>query len=531
MAVQINDVSREGGARRRLATLRNRLSRVMLSWTDKYYRSFLMFFVRILPTLFGAERCTIFIIEMGTEKICSIYGTDIEGQRIEPPLEGSVVGEVITSGHGVIVNDLDKRPGYHVQTEEMTDFTTRSMVCAPIENLTVHGVAGAIQILNKTKEAGFDTADLNLLQEVATYLSTFIESTILNQEILRLSKQLNTEMSELDRHLVQRSMLIAESQAMRDIISLAGEISNSPVNVLLQGENGTGKELVARLIHELSDRRDKPFVAVNCTAIPEHLMESEFFGFEKGAFTGAEKTTIGRFEAAEGGTLFLDEIAELPMAQQPKFLRALEEGEGCRLGSSHPIQYDFRVISATNKNLAEEKDQGRFREDLFFRLFSIEIDIPPLRKRPDDILPMASAFLEETNRRFHKSVPGFSQEVIELFESYAWPGNVRQLKREIERLVALTKNGETVQLEKCSNLAEATRDRGLPIQKKSRGAVVPGSLPEALKQLEITLIRQALENTGGNRSQSARMLQITRQGLLKKMKRYGLEQFEVNRTM
>ncbi len=402
----------------------------------------------------------------------------------------------------------------------MTDFSTRSMVCAPIRHLTVHGAAGAIQILNRKSGSGFDSADLDILQEVATYLSTFIESIIVNQEILRLSRQLNTEVSELDRHLVQRNMLIAESEAMREIVSQASEISNSPVNILLQGENGTGKELIARLVHELSDRRDRPFIAVNCSAIPENLMESEFFGFEKGAFTGAEKTTTGRFEAAEGGTLFLDEIADLPLNLQPKFLRVLEQREGSRLGSNTVIPYNFRVISATNKNLTMEKEKGRFREDLFFRLFSIEIDIPPLRERREDVLPMATAFLAETNKRFKKSVFGFTQDVLTLFENYDWPGNVRQLKREIERLVALTQNGEVIQREKCSQELLSFLAAGLPDTVERSDEPAGYSLPDAVEKVEMRLIKKALAETKGNKSQAARLLHITRQGLLKKMKRY-----------
>lgn len=517
------EVSMATVSRRRLALLRNRFSQVMTSWTIRDYRSFIMFFVRVLPTLFNAERCTVFIIEMGTEKICSMYGTGIDGKRIEPPREGSLVGEVITSGLGMVANDLDQRPGYHLQAGELTDFTTRNMVCAPIENMSERGVSGAIQILNKNSARGFDDTDLHLLQEVAGYLSAFIESIILNQEIMRLSTELNSEVSELGRQLAQSTMLVAESRAMREIISMAREISASPVNVLLQGENGTGKELIARLIHELSDRRDKPFLAVNCAAIPENLMESEFFGFEKGAFTGADKTTIGRFEAAEGGTLFLDEIAELPLAQQAKFLRVLEEREGCRLGSNKPVPYDFRVISATNKKLITEMENGRFREDLFFRLFAIEIEIPPLRERQDDILPMTAAFLAETAKRFNKSIPGFAPEVLSLFESYPWPGNVRELKREIERLVALTSDGEIIKPEKCSSqLHSSMAEESMPPDESSEPRF-SGSLPAALQKIETAMIKNALTKAGGNKSRASRALGITRQGLLKKMKRHGLE--------
>jgi len=523
MPSNLSDVSREAVALRRLAALRERLSQVTVSWSVKDYHSFIMFFVRLLPTLFTAERCTIFIIEMGTEKICSMYGTGIDGRRIEPPREGSIVGEVITTGRGMVVNDMDLRSGYHVQAGELTDFTTRTIVCVPIKNLTAHGVAGAIQILNKKSDRGFDNTDLFLLQEIASYLSIFIENIILNQEIMRLSRQLKTEVAELDRHLVQRKMLIAESRAMREIVSMAVEISTSPVNVLLQGENGTGKELIARLIHELSDRRDKPFIAVNCTAIPENLMESEFFGFEKGAFTGADRTAIGRFEAAEGGTLFLDEIAELPLSQQPKFLRALEEREGCRLGSTTPVAYDFRVISATNKNLAAEKERGRFREDLFFRLFSLEIDIPPLRDRREDILPMSTSFLTETKTLFNKSIPGFTPEVLEMFETYDWPGNVRQLKREIERLVALTPDGAMIGPDKCSEELRVLYTGQQHETQKVQTASTEYSLPHTVQRIETTLIKKVLAETGGNKSGAARLLGITRQGLLKKMKRYHLE--------
>lgn len=521
---RLADVSTGAVARRRLAELRHRLSRLTVPWTVQDYQSFLMFFVRLLPNVFEAERCTIFIIEPGTEKICSMYGTGIEGMRIEPPRKGSIVGEVITSGRGVVINDLDERSGYHVASGTTLDFTAHTMVCVPITNLTAHGVAGAVQVLNKTGEQGFDHADLELLQDVAQYLSIFIESILVNQEILQLSRRLNMEVSELDRYLVKQTLLIAESEAMREIVALAGEISSSPVNILLQGENGTGKEVVARLIHELSERRNSPFIAVNCSAIPEHLMESEFFGYEKGAFTGADKPTMGRFEAAEGGTLFLDEVAELPLNLQPKFLRALEEREGSRLGSAAVIPYNFRVISATNKNLKQEKDAGRFREDLFFRLFSIEMHMPPLRERPDDILPMATAFLDETNKLFKKSVAGFTPQVLAAFEGYDWPGNVRQLKREIERLVALTPNGKQIMMDSCSpELSAVAPGDKIPAGDGSAGTVEQ-TLPERVKKVEVDMLRTTLRRTGGNKSKAARLLGITRQGLLKKIKRYRLEQ-------
>ncbi|MBE9521191.1 MAG: sigma 54-interacting transcriptional regulator, partial [Proteobacteria bacterium] len=292
------DISEALLAKKRLAELKIRLERVAQSWTLDNYRSLAQFYVNILPKVLGAERCTLYIIEMATEKICSIFGTGLEERQIEPPRKGSIVGEVISTGKGIIVNELDKKDGFHTNVDVDTGFVTRNMICAPIKSSTTHGVTGAIQILNKRLHGSFRKEDQALLEEVALFLSMSIENIIVNQEILRISNQMNQEFERLDKEQTFDFLFIAESQAMREVLDLARLVSSTPVNVLLQGENGTGKEIIARMIHEASDRRDKPFVAVNCASIPEHLMESEFFGYEKGAFTGADHSRKGRFEEA-----------------------------------------------------------------------------------------------------------------------------------------------------------------------------------------------------------------------------------------
>lgn len=515
------DISEALLAKKRLAELKIRLERVAQSWTLDNYRSLAQFYVNILPKVLGAERCTLYIIEMATEKICSIFGTGLKERQIEPPREGSIVGEVISTGKGVIVNDLEKMEGFHTNVDVETGFVSRNMICAPIKSATTHGITGAIQILNKRLHGSFRKEDLALLEEVGTYLSMSIENIIVNQEILRISNQMNQEFERLDKEQTFDSLFIAESQAMRDVLDLARLVSSTPVNVLLQGENGTGKELIARMIHEASDRRDMPFVAVNCASIPEHLMESEFFGYEKGAFTGADHSRKGRFEEANGGTLLLDEIGDMPLTIQPKFLRAIQEGEGSRLGSNKLINYDFRIISATNKDLREELEAARFREDLYFRLFSVEIRLPPLRDRKADIVPLALVFLEEISRRFNKKIAGFSPELLNLFEDYNWPGNVRQLRSEVERLVALTpEEGSTMGPEKCSRelLSLSFSAAGQRPAEAFSGL----SIPDQVKGLEIRLIDKALEESGGNRVKAAEALGITRQGLHKKMKRYQM---------
>ncbi|MBU1137901.1 MAG: sigma-54 dependent transcriptional regulator, partial [Proteobacteria bacterium] len=332
--------------------------------------------------------------------------------------------------------------------------------------------------------------------------------------------ELDSEVTRLELTSVRGGRFIAESPAMRAVLEMVWVVRNTPVNVLIQGENGTGKELVARMIHENGERRGQAFLPVNCACIPESLVESEFFGHEKGAFTGADQSRKGRFEEAEGGCLFLDEIGEMPLKVQPKFLRAIQEQEGSRLGSSVIIPYDVRLISATNRNLAEEVEKGNFRQDLFFRLFSVEIEIPPLRERREDILPLALSFLEDTNRRFTKKVAGFSPKLLALFEEYPWPGNVRQLLKEVERLVALTGDDLLMEVETCSrDLRSFAADSRMGDLQALENEY---SLPDQVMALEKRLIVKALNVTEGNKTQAAKLLQVTRQGLFKKIKRYQL---------
>jgi len=504
----------------RLANLRFRLEQVTQSWTVGDYEALLKFYVAILPKIMDAERCTVFVADAQKGTIWSMFGTGLEGMKIEPPKDESVVGKVISTDQCIVEHDLDKRHGFHTEIDAKTGFVTHSLICAPIKSLTGRGVIGAIEVLNKKGEGRFSAEDVEQLQEIASFLATSIEGILLSREILQISSQLNCEVEWFERNYFRDIPFIVESPIMRNIVDEVRMISKTPVNVFIHGEHGTGKELIARMIHEGSDRRDKPFVAVNCASILENLMESEFFGYEKGAFTGAVTSRKGRFEEADGGTLFLDEVADMPLAIQPKFLRAIQEGEGCRLGSNKVMRYNLRIISSTNKDLRQEVALGRFREDLFFRLFSVEIHIPPLRERREDIVTMALAFLDRVSRRFKKRVAGFAPEVLRLFEEYSWPGNVRQLLREVEHLVALTPEGERITIDKCSR---ELQNFSKSLQDHEKDAV-DYSLPEQVKALEIRLIRKALQEAQGNKNKAASLLGITRQGLHKKIKRYGLDE-------
>ncbi len=504
-----------------LTLLKQKLARLAEAWTIEEYHALVSFYCTFVPSLMQVERCTVFIMDLGSREIYSIFGTGLRQQTITPPLKGSIVGRVINSGKSVLINDLQKHTGFHSFIEEQTGFIGRNLICAPIKSITGNDVTGAVQLLNRLDNQSFGEADLKRLEEIAHFLSLSTESIVLNQEIMRIATSLGREAERLEKESVDGVTLIAGSPAMREVLELVRVVSKTPVNVLIQGENGTGKELIARMIHQHGDRKNQSFLPVNCASIPESLMESQFFGHEKGAFTGADAARKGLFEEASGGTLFLDEIGEMPLTIQPKVLRAIQEGEGQRIGSNISRSYDLRLISATNRDLSEEVRQGRFREDLFFRLFSVEITLPPLRDRKEDILPLSLHFLKLTNERFGKEIPGFSPEVLNVFETYGWPGNVRQLQKEVERLVALTVDGQFIQSDQLSkDLHSLYSSRKDDYEETGEGYL---AMPEQINRLELILINKAMRRTGGNKTRAAKLLAITRQGLDKKIKRYGLQ--------
>ncbi|MCB1736813.1 MAG: sigma 54-interacting transcriptional regulator, partial [Gammaproteobacteria bacterium] len=344
-------------SRLRLGALQKRLDQINRSWTKANYEDLLQFYVRVMPGIVAAERCTIFVVDPDSQRIWSRFGTGLAEHEIEAPRADSVVGHVVESGESLI----DNSPvGVSVALGDKAGFVTRNLACAPILSLAGYGVTGAIEVLNRVG-GEFQDEDLELLAEVAGFLSQALDSIRINDAMLEISNGLNAEVQALrSQGPVLPANFVAESRVMQAVIEMAHTVSETPVNVFIQGDNGTGKEVIARMIHRLSDRADKAFIAVNCASIPENLMESEFFGYEKGAFTGATGARGGRFEEADGGVLFLDEVADLPLMMQPKFLRALQEGEGTRLGSNKLRHYDLRVISATNKDLRKEVEAGRF---------------------------------------------------------------------------------------------------------------------------------------------------------------------------
>jgi Nif-specific regulatory protein len=359
--------------------------------------------------------------------------------------------------------------------------------------------------------------DLDRLLKFLRVVASMISQAVRIHRLLDVERQkLVSENAQLRQELQQRSSLfnlVGASGPMRQLYESVARVAGSNTTVLIRGESGTGKELVAQAIHLHSPRAKKPFIKVNCAALPETLVESELFGYERGAFTGAVQRKKGRFELANGGTLFLDEIGELSPATQVKLLRVLQEREFERVGGTEPVPVDVRVIAATNRDLEKALADASFREDLYYRLNVFPIFIPPLRSRKADVLPLADHFVEKYAREQGKNIRRISTPAIDLLSSYHWPGNVRELENTIERAVLLA-DEEVIHgyhLPPTLQTADAT------------GTVVSTSLDGAVGAFERSLIEDALKTALGNRSRAARLLGTTQRVVSYKVKKYGID--------
>jgi two-component system NtrC family response regulator len=348
------------------------------------------------------------------------------------------------------------------------------------------------------------------LDELDLMIERIIEHKNLKSEIQILKNQLK-EKFKIDS-------FISHSAKMEEVLSVAARAADSKATILITGESGTGKEVLAKSIHYVSPRKEKAFVAVNIPALPETLLESELFGHEKGAFTGADKAKKGRFELADGGTIFLDEIGDIPINLQVKLLRVLQEHQIERVGSTENIDIDVRIIAATHQNLEEKIKDGSFREDLYYRLNIVSLHIPPLRERKEDILTLVEYFTEKYSKENNRDNLTLSKEAVDSLIKYNFPGNVRELENIIERAVVLCRS-EAITLNDLPNVVKGFKSE------KEIPQIEAGSLIEQVEKLEKKLIFDALSSANGNQSQAGRMLGLTERNLRYKMQKYGIKKF------
>ena len=461
----------------------------------------------------GAVRGTVALLDeqTGDLEIRAGVGLSPEGQRTRYGIGEGITGEVAATGTPIVVPRIGSDPRFlhrAAARQERRD-AEFSFVCVPI--LLHRRPVGTLSIeLVYQAEREFDK-----LVKFLRVIGSMVSQAVRIHRLLELERhKLVTENAQLRQELQQRhfSNLIGASGPMRQLYEEMERVAATSTTVLIRGESGTGKELIAQAIHYNSTRAAKPFIKVNCAALPETLAESELFGHERGAFTGALARKKGRFELASGGTIFLDEIGELSPAIQVKLLRVLQEREFERVGGTEPVRVDVRIIAATNRDLERALTDGGFREDLYYRLNVFPIFIPPLRARRADVLPLADHFIEKYASEHGKIIKRISTPAIDLLSRYHWPGNVRELENTIERAVLMA-DGEVIHghhLPLTLQTAEAT------------GTVVSTSLGTAVETLERGLIEDALKTCRGNRSQAARLLRTTERVVSYKVRKYGI---------
>lgn len=389
-------------------------------------------------------------------------------------------------------------------------------------------INSTIPIILITAFADTDTAIEAMKEGAYEYITKPFDNNTLKiiiEKVLSSSKKLqeNSCLPEENKDIIGK--IVGRSNAILNVCKLIGQVAPTDVPVLITGESGVGKELVAKAIHYHSKRKDKPFIAVNCAAIPNTLIESELFGYEEGAFTGAERRRIGKFEQGNGGTIFLDEIGDMDLINQAKILRVLQDSSFERLGGNHIIKVDVRIIAATNKNLPEEVSNGRFRNDLYHRLNVVSIHIPPLRERKEDIPLLVEYFIKKANKETGHNIQGISHEAISLLENYSWPGNVRELENVIRRAVILSKGNvinkediiftEQKEINKFHEAIEAIVQTAFLY-----GEAKP--YEKIISEVEKAMIQKALEITKGNQVKASALLGITRMTLRKKIDEYNI---------
>ncbi|MGD8990721.1 MAG: sigma 54-interacting transcriptional regulator [Desulfobacterales bacterium] len=434
------------------------------------------------------------------------------------PDDYGVAGWVLKEQQSVLIPDVNKDSRFSKKLDLQQNFDTRSMICVPLK--TRKRVMGVLYAINKLADE-FSQKDLRLLEVLSVIIAVSIENARFYGEVQQYASSLEKENYRLKTECQIRfnvQGIIGCSAAMQRVFTLLDKVIGTDTAVLIQGETGTGKELLAKVIHYNGPLKDKPFVAENCGALSENLLESEIFGHVKGAFTGAIAHKKGLFELANGGTVFLDEISDMPFSMQTKLLRVLQENQIRPVGGSRYRQVNFRLISSSNRDLLKKVEEGNFREDLFYRVQVFPIVIPPLRERKEDIPLLAAHFLETRAARLDRPLARLTPDALETLMQYDWPGNVRELENEIER--ALTLAGSSTEITPQYLSERIKRIPGINAKRDSKAITIK----EATAQVERQMVLEALVKSGGNRSQAARELGLTRQGLLNKIARYDIKQ-------
>ncbi len=483
-----------------------RLAYVVHSFTD--LQPLLENLIDLAISHLNAERGVIFLInpqgELYPTVARSLYPDElVDVQKVAL----SVVHASIKKKEGILSANMQQDPRF--ESESAIHYNILSVLCMPL----IHGdsLIGAFYVDHGKRHGAFNERDHKFLKSFVDLASSAIQSAQ-ERENYRIENTYLRQMAAADQGFPE---IISNSPKIISILETVELVAASNVSVLVMGESGTGKELIARAIHYKSSRRDKKFVPQNCASLPETLLESELFGYKKGAYTGATHDRPGLFEVADGGTLFLDEIGDLSLSSQAKILRVLQEGEIRRIGDNKSRKVDVRILSATNKDLQDQIQRGLFREDLFYRLNVVTVKLPPLRDRKEDVALLSRHFLGFFGARMGRKNVGFKKEALEVLTAYAWPGNVRQLKNEMERLAILLSDGEMVT---SHHLSEVIQQAAI-LNDSSSGT----RMKDSLEAVQRKMLLEALQKYKWNKTRAAEDLGITRRGLIKMIERFDLD--------
>ncbi len=466
----------------------------------------------------GMERATITLFDPITEttKIEYAHGLPEEAKkRGFYKIGEGITGTVLKTGEAVVVPRIDKDPRFLNKTGSRSEAVRKKMsfICVPIK--LSNNIIGTLSVDIPYRGAEALKRYVRLLNIIVSIIAQAIHlARSVAEEKARLIDE-NIQLRQELQGKYQIEGIVGNSRKMREVLELVQQVAGTNTTVLIRGETGTGKELIAHAIHYNSPRRNQAFVKINCAALPESLLESELFGYERGAFTGAVRSRKGRFRYADKGTIFLDEIGDLSLSLQAKLLRVLQFKEFEPLGSNETVKVDVRLLAATSKNLEEEVKKGRFREDLYYRINVFPIFLPPLRERKDDIILLADYFLERYSRMHDKNIRRISTPAIDMLVSYHWPGNVRELESCIERAV-LVCQGDVIRAEHLPPSLQTAREGG-----GSPFGVL--TLSQAVENLEREMILEALKSTHGHQGRAAKVLGITMRMLGYKIRKYGID--------
>jgi Nif-specific regulatory protein len=504
----------------RLSRLVNRAERlqalldVTIKWNKTHNTESLLHEIAKTSTrLLQAERATIFLIDRARNQLVGKPALGVKGGELLIPIDAGVVGRAIRTGSPQRVDSdvASEQAMVNRDVDAQLHYQTRSLICVPIRDTSGRNI-GAFEIINKIN-GNFDDDDEEALLELAAHASTAIQNSKHVEQLVASKKHV----ADQAQNQVQ---WIGNSPSMQRIKSTIERVADTDLAILITGENGTGKEVAAQMIHYLSSRRDQVLVAVNCAAIAESLLESELFGHEKGAFTDANQTHIGKFELADGGTLFLDEIGDMSLGGQAKLLRVLEEKIVVRVGGSTPIPTNARVIAATNQNLAQLVREKKFREDLFFRLNVVSLEMPALRDRGDDVIALATHFLSFFAGKARRKAPELTPAAEKRLRAHVWPGNVRELRNMMERLAYLSTDSKI----DANDLPFVDSPR----QDFNAGnEPLDGTLADATDRFQLKFIEQHIQEARGNMTEAARKMGLHRSNLYRKMKQLGMDTDEV----